>query len=183
MALSKIRNASVAGLVHLETQEATSAVADIKFGPDVFNTTYDIYRIFGRVYPDTDTVNLRFRFLDNSETDLTGTSYYRFANSSGTVSNETYGKASSTLGAAANTEFGLLFSADVWLPHVGSINYESVLVSRTARANNAQEPKEDILVNSLRYDKITTQPEGIRFFLSSGNMAKALISVFGVSEG
>ena len=183
MALSKIRNASVAGLVHLETQEATSAVADIKFGPDVFNTTYDIYRIFGRVYPATDSTNVVFRFLDNSETDLTGTAYYRHANSSGTVNNDVSGKISSTLGAAANAEFGLLFSADVWLPHVGATDYASCIVSRTARANNAQDPKEDILVNVFRYDNITTQPEGMRFFMSSGNMAKALISVFGVSEG
>ena len=43
-----VTGAGSEGLVHLETQETTTAVASIKFGSDVFNTTYDRYYVVGR---------------------------------------------------------------------------------------------------------------------------------------
>ena len=201
MALSKIQSESInladtfafsgtvtgagsEGLIHLETQEVTSAVADVKFGNDRFNTTYDQYRVFGRMVPATDAVNLYYRFLNSSESDITGTSYYRWSNNNGSTSNADHGRISSAIGASSVTECGIQFVADIWLPHVGSTaDYASMVVGRTGRINNDQNPRTDVFVSQLRYDQVTTQPEGIKFYFSSGNISKALISVFVVSQG
>ena len=171
------------GLVHLETQETSTAVANIKFGPDVFNTTYDRYRVFARMYPANDNVYTAFLFLDNSESFITGSTYYRYAINNGSSTNSTIGYVSGNVGNAAATEGGVMFFADIWLPHVGSTDYASMHFSQAERINASQTIVDDSAVNILRYDQVTTQPEGVVYYFSSGNISKALISVFAVTGG
>jgi hypothetical protein len=177
-----VTGAGSEGLVHLETQETTTAVADIKFGSDVFNTTYDRYVIKGRLYPSTDNKFLYFRFLDSAEADLSVSNSYRYSRNNGTAVNATFGLLGEATGTAA-AEAGVLFLADIWLPHVGNSNYQSMLFGRTMRVSAATNPRDDAMAVYFRYDKDTTQPEGIKFYMSSGDIARAKISVFGVSEG
>lgn len=200
MALSKIQSESInladtfaftgtvtgagsEGLIHLETQETTTAVADIKFGPDVFNTTYDRYRVFARMYPASDNVSTYFTFLDNSEADITGANYYRYTSNNGSSLNANIGFITPNVGSVDATETGVMFFADIWLPHVGSVDYSSMHFGQAFRVNASQVPANDSTVCQLRYDYVTTQPEGIKYHFSSGNITKALISVFAVSEG
>lgn len=198
MALSKIQSESMnladtfaftgtvtgaGGLVHLETQETSTAVANIKFGPDVFNTTYDRYRVFGRMYPANDNVYAAFVFLDNSEGFLSGSNYYYYNINNGSTANATAGFVSGNVGAVHIVEGGVMWNADIWLPHVASTNYQSMHFSHAHRVNASQVVATDASANMLRYDQVTTQPEGIAYYFSSGNISKALISVFAVTGG
>tara|TARA_R100001440_G_C2491858_1_gene115192 strand:+ start:48 stop:650 length:603 start_codon:yes stop_codon:yes gene_type:complete len=178
-----VTGAGSEGLVHLETQETSTAVADIKFGPDVFNTTYDRYRVFARMYPASDNVYAAFLFLNNSEADITGTNYYRYSINNGGTANSTFGYVSGVVGNVDVTEGGIMFFADIWLPHVGSTDYASMHFAQAFRVNTSQNMVNDSAVTILRYDNITTQPEGIKYYFSSGNISKALISVFAVTGG
>lgn len=171
------------GLVHLETQEATTAVTNIKFGSDVFNTTYDRYYVLGRTIPATDGAKLYFRFLDSAETNLTTADSYRYVRNNASSVNATFGLMVEGTGSVHDAETGILFLADIWLPHVGNQNYQSMVFTRGFRVNQSVDPRDDACVCIFRYDKDTTQPEGINFFFSSGNHERAKISVFGVSEG
>ena len=171
------------GLVHLETQETSTAVANIKFGPDVFNTTYDRYRVFARMYPSNDNVYTAFLFLDNSEGFITGSNYYYYNINNGSTANSTVGYVSGNVGAVSVVESGVFFNADIWLPHVGSTNYQSMHFSQAHRVNASQIVATDASANHLRYDQVSTQPEGVVYYFSSGNIAKALISVFAVTGG
>ena len=200
MALSKIQSESInladtfaftgtvtgagsEGLVHLETQKTSTAVANIKFGPDVFNTTYDRYRVFARMYPANDNVYANFLFLNNSEDFITGTNYYYYNINNGGTANSAIGYVSGRVGAVSVVESGIFFSANIWLPHVGSTNYQSMHFSQAHRVNASQIIATDASANHLRYDQVSTQPEGIVYYFSSGNIAKALISVFAVTGG
>ena len=171
------------GLVNLETQETSTAVTDIKFGPDVFNTTYDRYRVFGRLYPATDNVYLGFLFLNNSESDITGSNYYYYNINNQATTNSAVGCVCGNVGAVSVTEAGVFFTANIWLPHVGSTNYQSMHFSQAHRVNASQIVATDASANHLRYDQVSTQPEGVKYYFSSGNISKALISVFAVTGG
>lgn len=177
-----VTGAGSEGLIHLETQETTTAVADIKFGSDVFNTTYDRYVVKGRFYPSTDNTQLYFRFLDSAESDLSVSNSYRYSRNNGTAVNATFGLLGEGTGTAA-AEPGFLLLADIWLPHVGNSNYQSMVFARTMRVNSSTNPRDDAMAVYFKYETDTTQPEGIKFYMASGNIARAKISVFGVSEG
>jgi hypothetical protein len=172
-----------AGLVHLETQVTTTAVADIKFGADVFNTTYDKYVVKGRVLPATNSARLYYRFLNNAEADLTATDSYRYARNNSSGDNYTFALIAEETGTHHEAETGVLFLADIWLPHVGDNDYQSMVFARAFRVSGGTQPRDDTVVSYFRSDRDTTQPEGIKFYWSTGNIAKASISVFGVSEG
>ena len=178
-----VTGAGSEGLVHLETQETSTAVANIKFGPDVFNTTYDRYRVFARMYPANDNVYTAFVFLDNSEGFLSGSNYYYYNINNGSTANASAGFVSGNVGTGSVVETGVFFSANIWLPHVGSTNYQSMHFSQAHRVNASQIVATDASANHLRYDQVSTQPEGVAYYFSSGNIAKALISVFAVTGG
>lgn len=197
MALSKIQSESInladtfaftgtvsgagsEGLVHLETQETTTAVASIKFGSDVFNTTYDRYYVVGRALPSTDA-DLYFRFLDSSETELTASSSYRWSLNSGANTNATYGRITSQIGAVHNIEHGVMWECNIWLPHVGLTDYDTLVTTTAARINGSNNIAYDDSAIMFRYDQDSTQPVGVVFYMSTGNFAKATISVFAVS--
>jgi hypothetical protein len=200
MALSKIQSESInladtftftgtvsgagsEGLVHLETQNATSAVANIKFGPDVFNTTYDKYYVIGRALPATDNVNFQYRWLDNSEAQLTATDSYRYRLNNSASSNNTVGVLTGSVGSVHAVETGLQFFGDVWLRHDGTLDLQAMAHFYVNRVSTATDPTSVICTSQFRWDRDTTQPEGMMFYFSSGNIEKAQISVFGVSEG
>tara|TARA_R100001440_G_scaffold58533_1_gene78349 strand:- start:939 stop:1544 length:606 start_codon:yes stop_codon:yes gene_type:complete len=199
MALSKIQSESInladtfaftgtvsgagsQGLVHLETQETSTAVTEMKFGSDVFNTTYDRYVVKGRVLPTADANDLQFRFMNSSETDLTASNSYRESVNNGSSANRTNGRIARSIGTVANAETGVLFHLDVWLPHVGNTDFQAMVNSNCFRVTTDTDPRHEVIVTYFRFDQDTTQPAGMNFRMSSNNMDKALISVFGVSE-
>ena len=51
------------------------------------------------------------------------------------------------------------------------------------RMNTGNNFERDATSCLFRYDLDSTQPAGISYYMSTGNIAKAMISVFGVSEG
>tara|TARA_R100001086_G_scaffold169754_2_gene92549 strand:- start:27 stop:629 length:603 start_codon:yes stop_codon:yes gene_type:complete len=200
MALSKIQSESInladtfaftgtvsgagsEGLVHLETQEVTSAVTGLKFGSDVFNTTYNRYVVKGRILPTADGNDLRFRFIDSSEADITTSSHFRRTINNGSTTLTNHFPLVRAIGAATSNETGTFFHIDIWLPHVGNSDYQSMVYSRGMRVNNGQVPSEEMATGVLRYDIVSTQPEGIHLYMSSNNIDKANVSVFGVSKG
>lgn len=200
MALSKLRSESIdltddfaftgtvtgagsEGLIHLETQNTTTAVADMSFGNDVFNTTYDRYYIVCRMTVATSGASVYFRFLDSTETEISGVTNYRYTINNGSGSNNTFGILCQGVGSNQDTESGAMIFANVWLPHVANQDYESHVFSESHRINDSQVGRSDHIHNQLRADVITTQPEGMKIYPSTGNFAKAMISVFAVSEG
>jgi len=200
MALSKIQSESInladtfaftgtvsgagsEGLVHLETQEVTSAVTGLKFGSDVFNTTYNRYVVKGRILPTADGNDIRFRFIDSSEADITTANHFKRAINNGSSTTTDHLQLIRSIGTAANNETGAFFHIEIWLPHVGNSDYQSMVHSRGMRLNTSQVPSEEVAVGVLRFDTEPTQPEGIHLYMSSNNIDKANVSVFGVSKG
>lgn len=176
-----ITGAGSEGFIHLETQETTSAVASVKFGPDVFNTTYDRYHIIGRAMPDTDGASLYYRFMNSSEADLTATNSYRYTQNGNTNTNDTKGRLTSSIGNVHVIESGVLFTMDLWLPHVGNNNYYTMGIATAHRVNTGNNSAYDYSTHMFRYDQDSTQPVGMNFFFDSGNFAKVTISVLAVS--
>ena len=175
-----ITGAGSEGFIHLETQETTTAVASMKFS-DVFNTTYDRYYIVGRALPATDGVSLQFSFMDSSESNLSTSISYRYTLNGNTNTNDTKGVLTSTIGAVHGIECGVMWTMDIWLPHVGTTDYMTMGKSIAHRVNTGNNSQRDEASIFFRYDQDTTQPQGMNFYMISGNFSKATISVFAVS--
>ena len=177
MALSKIQSESInladnfaftgtvtgagsEGLVHLETQTGTG-VASVKFGNDVVNVNnYKKYKIFGRSRPASDDKDLRFRFMDSSENDITTTAYRGSTNGNGT-STLSYFDISSAIGAVLDYEAGCMFEGQIDIQHLGNDDFQAMLSTRLIKVNTAGNLTY-ILSNGLfRYDVTTTQPAGV----------------------
>ena len=178
-----ITGAGSEGLIHLETQETTTTVTNIKFGSDVFNSTYDRYYIVGRAMPDTDNAKLHFKLMDSSETDITTTNAHRWTLNGATNTASTEARILGSAGNVNAMETGVLFASDFWLRGVGSNNYFPLMKTTGVVVDTANSLGYHESTFLFRSDLDSTQPAGINYFFNTGNFSRAMISVFAVSEG
>ena len=187
MALTKIReggvDAGIVGLVPLSTVTVSSATANITF--DNLSTEYDNYMFFIEIHPSNDNVSLYSRFLNSSGVEInSSTDYGYYLDQDGTAlsSNGTFSmRLSNSMGNNSYEGYrgvltlqGRNYAVDTSIkpPQVSgtySITNTSTLLSGGA------------FYGGLNASAVTAI-RGLRFFVSTGNIEKGSISIYGVKQ-
>ena len=174
------------GLVKLASATASSS-AVVVLDNFVDTSTYSMYFIvIDKLIPATDNVQLRVNFRSGgaSGTDITGTYYragnYQYASTSGSGDNTN----------SSNTDYSILTGA------VGTAAGEGITLSGVYSVADGSDgttwlrmdwvfkSRLDQLVKDVETASIkaTTAATGIRFYMSSGNIASGSFSVYGYKK-
>ena len=200
MALSKIQSESVnladnfaftgtvtgageAGLVPLSTVTVSSATANITF--DNLSTDYDTYMFFIEIHPSTDSVSLYSRFLNSSGVEINGNSnygYYLDQDGTGLSSNGTFSmRLSNSMGADSYEGYRGVLTLQ-GRNYAVDTSVKPPQVSGTYSISNTS----TTLVGGAFYGGLNasavTAIRGYRFFVSTGNIEKGKISIYGVTQ-
>lgn len=171
------------GLVLLTSATASSS-ANISLTDFVDSSTYNHYFIVGQnIVPASDGADFRTKFLDESDNPITGTyvggQFYYELNNTG-VSNPTANQSSTDLFRTAIGDIGtesnesLNFTARLFdNSSVSTIYYHQDSMGRMSDGDMHR----DSVTAAL---STTTVVDGIRFELSSGNIASGKFFVYGV---
>ena len=174
-------NAGGAGLIHLNTTSLTSSDSanSISF-TQMDSSAYSHYVIICRCAITTDSI-MYARFLDSSDAEITGTNYYQYTGSTSSTQMTLH---SDVVGDGANNETGFHGRFDISIKQAAANKNVSPSVLVTAgMVENAGTIFLSQNYNHLRPDLSTTQPEGIKIYLSSTDTFKhAVFSLFAYAE-
>ena len=182
----KLPNATgTLGYVALSTTTITSATAtiDIDNLPDEFDT----FKIHINAHPATDGVQFRARFLNTSGTEISdGTAYAYFFGTDG-----------------ANTSSDSFSSMPITSTTIGSGDQEGVVADITLQGRNYTTASAEVVPPSIQGNVIghysgsnysgdnfygvltntnTQAIRGIKFYFSSGDIARATVKVYGIQN-
>ena len=171
------------GLVKLSSATASSS-ADITLDNFVDTSTYSIYFIvINKLIPATDNVELRVNFRSGgaSGADITGTYYragnYQYASTSGSGNNT---NSSSTDYSILTGGVGTATGEGITLSGVYSVadgsDGTSYLIMDWVFKNRSDALVKDVETASI---KAVTAVTGIKFYMSSGNIASGTFDVYG----
>jgi len=175
------------GLVHLSTQTLASDASEVAFNSLIDTSANTNYKIYAQGLNDTDGAVLRAVFRDSSDTDITGTNYYRGRDLIGSAAgNDPFMHFTPAIGANGTTNVEIGFALEINLSLINQAANNSIMPHMygncTYVATNG-DPSHGSFGWIMRPDIVTTDVAGIRFYPSSGNFkAGSKFVLYGLAE-
>lgn len=161
------------GLVHLSTQTLASDASEVAFNSLIDTSANTNYKIYAQGLNDTDNTVLRAVFRDSSDTDITGTDYYRGRDLIGSAAgNDPFMHFTPAIGANGGTNVEIGFALEINLSLINQAANNSIMPHMygncTYVATNG-DPSHSSFGWIMRPDRVTTDVAGIRIYPASGN--------------
>ena len=161
----------------------SSAVAQYDIDSTYINSTYDTYKVIGRIILASDNENVFIRFFSGGSV-LDGSVYAREAASTGS---STYDGSNSTSILAVPNGFnignasGESTSFEFIIQNINNTTLPACLNGQSANFNNSGNHFGAIFSGSLIASQASTVVNGLRFVPSSGNISTGNIKLYGIN--
>lgn len=161
------------GLVHRSTQTLASDASEVAFNSLIDTSTYTNYKIYAQGLNDTDNTVLRAVFRDSSDTDITGTNYYRGRDLIGSAAgNDPFMHFTPAIGANGANNYEVGFALEINLSLINQAANNSIMphmYGNCAYVSTNGDPSHSSFGWIMRPDTVTTDVAGIRIYPASGN--------------
>tara|TARA_B100000085_G_C18534877_1_gene509559 strand:+ start:1277 stop:1837 length:561 start_codon:yes stop_codon:yes gene_type:complete len=160
-----------------------SSVAQYDIDSNYINSTYDTYKVIGRIVLATDNENLFLRFF-SSDSILDGSVYAREAESTGSSTHD--GSNSTSILAVPNgfnigNVSGEGTAFEFLIQNVNSTVQPACVNGQSANFSNSANHFGAVFSGSLLASSASTIVNGLRFYASSGNLSTGNIKLYGIN--